>query len=314
MRRFDRATGIGIPVWGCALFLITALSMMSFADAMAEDTIKIGVLAKRGARKCLSMWSETGTYLSEQLARDVEIVPLKFTEVESMVDMGQVDFVLANSAFYAVLEKKFDVDAVATLINSRQGKALKEFGGVIFVKQGSQIKKLEDVKGKSMMCVKNSSFGGCHMGLRLLLNNGIDPAKDCSSFKEGQKHDNVVMAVKTGMVDVGTVRTDTIERMMSEGKVKLSDFHILHAINDGFPFVHSTALYPEWPLAACSKTSPALVAAVAKALKALPSDHPATKAAKIVGWTDPVDYGPVAECLREIKYGVFGEKRVATKD
>ncbi|MGD9123736.1 MAG: phosphate/phosphite/phosphonate ABC transporter substrate-binding protein, partial [Desulfarculaceae bacterium] len=230
---------------------------------------------------------------------------LKFTAIEPSVKDGVINFMLANSAFYVVMEKKYKVKAVATLINSRKGKALKEFGGVILVKKGSPIKTLADIKGKKFMCVKYSSFGGAQMAWRLLIENGIDPKKDCSAFIEGNKHDNVVLAVLNGSVDVGTVRSDTLERMQDEGKIKMSDFTIINKKTDAFPFVHSTRLYPEWPMAATAKTDSAVAKKVGEALISIKAGSPAAKAGKIVGWTEPADYTQVRECLKAIKYGVF---------
>lgn len=277
----------------------------SFATYAKAD-IKIGVLAKRGAPKCMKKWGATGAYLSKKLGTKVTILPLKFTAIEPVVKQGKIDFMLANSAFYVQMEKKYNVSAVSTLINSRKGKALKEFGGVILVRKDSPVQDLAGIKGKTFMCVKYSSFGGGHMAWRLLLENGIDPKKDCATFLEGGKHDNVVLAVKNGTVDVGTVRSDTLERMQDEGKIKISDFRIIHQVSDAFPFVHSTRLYPEWPMAACVKTDKGLAQKVADALIAMPSDSVAAKSAKIVGWTKPLDYESVTECLKTIKFGVFG--------
>lgn len=283
------------------ILLCVALAM----PAAAGEGVKIGVLAKRGAPVCMQQWGATGQYLSEKLGATVTIVPLKFEAIEPAVTAGAVDFVLANSAFYVELEKKYGCKAVATLINSRKGNALNEFGGVIFVRQDSPVQTLADVRGKKFMVVKRSSFGGSQMAWRLLLENGIDPDKDCTEVTEGKSHDNVVLAVLTGKCDVGTVRSDTIERMADEGKVNLSDFRIINQQDDGFPFVHSTQLYPEWPLAATRKADPAFTEKLAAALIALPADHPAAQTAKIVGWSEPADYTPVRECLQKIQYGAF---------
>lgn len=283
-----------------SIFLGLSFSFSAFAD------IKIGVLAKRGSIKCMKKWGATGAYLSKKLGMKVTILPLKFTAIEPALKSEKIDFLLANPAFYVVMEKKYNLYAVATLINSRQGKALQKFGGVIFVRKDSPIYSLQDIKGKKFMCVKYSSFGGAHMAWRLLLENGIDPQKDCSAFLEGRKHDNVVLAVKNGTVDVGTVRSDTLERMNDEGKIKISDFRIIHQINDDFPFVHSTRLYPEWPMAVCPKTDKVIAQKLADALIEMPSDSQAARSAKIVGWTKPLDYSSVKECLIAIKYGDFG--------
>lgn len=233
------------------------------------------------------------------------IVPLKFEAIEPAVAHQKVDFVLANSAFYVELQKKHGVEAVATLINSRNGNALSTFGGVILVKADSPIQNIADIAGKKFMVVKKSSFGGAQMAWRLLKENGVDPETDCAEFMFGNKHDNVVFAVKNGACDVGSVRSDTMERMADEGKIKMADFRIIHKVDDGFPFVHSTQLYPEWPIAACAHTNKAKAAQLAGALKALTQDNPAARSAKIVGWEEPADYAPVRECLTVINYGAF---------
>ncbi|MEJ2656153.1 MAG: PhnD/SsuA/transferrin family substrate-binding protein [Desulfobacterales bacterium] len=287
--------------------LLVAFIFCFSVSVQAQAGYKIGVLAKRGAPTCMKKWGATSAYLSEKLGEKFTVIPLKFTAIEPVVKSGKVDFLLANPAFYVTMKKAYGVHAITTMINSRRGKALKQFGGVLFVRSDSNIKKLSQIKGKKFMCVKYSSFGGGHMVWRLLVENGIDPKTDFSAFLEGQKHDNVVLAVQNGTVDVGTVRSDTLERMQEEGTIKMSEFRIIHQIKDDFPFVHSTRLYPEWPMAACKNTSSNLARKVAAALKEMPEDSTAAKAAKIVGWTEPLDYEQVTECLKTIKYGRFGE-------
>ena len=146
-----------------------------------------------------------------------------------------------------------------------------------------------------------SIFGGALMAWRLLLDNGIDPQKDTAAFLEGKEHDNVVLAVKNGLVEVGTVRSDTLERMQDEGKINMADFRIIHGVKDNFPFVHSTRLYPEWPMAALAGTSNETAEKITAALKAVTPESPAAKAAKISGWKDAADYGSVRECLDVIR-------------
>jgi two-component system sensor histidine kinase TtrS len=282
-------------IFGVALLFGIVFSMPAHAD------YKIGVLAKRGAPMCMKEWGATGAYLSEKLGEKFSIIPLKFTAVEPALKSGMIDFLLANPAFYVNMKKKYGVHAIATMINSRGGKALKQFGGVLFVRKDSNIKELSQVKGKKFMCVKYSSFGGGNMAWRLLEENGIHPKIDFAAILEGKKHDNVVLAVQNGTADVGTVRSDTLERMQEESKIKMSDFSIIHQIKDNFPFVHSTRLYPEWPMAANKNIPDGLGHKVAAALINMPKDSTAAKNAKIIGWTEPLDYAPVAECLKMIK-------------
>jgi phosphate/phosphite/phosphonate ABC transporter binding protein len=272
---------------------------------IASAEIKIGVLALRGPEKAVQQWGPTGEYLSAKLGEKVSIIPLKFEAVDPMVKDGQIDFFVANSAMFVEMEKKYKARAVATLINSVDGKPMDRFGGVIFVKNDSPIQKLEDIRGKKFMVVDFASFGGGQMAWRTLLEAGIDPQKDLAAFLEGKKHDNVVLAVLNGATDAGSVRTDIMERMQNEGKIKMSDFRIINQVKDDFPYVHSTILYPEWPMAAVAKTPADTAAKMLEALKGIPPGSPEAKAGENLGWKDPADYSSVRECLTTIKFGAF---------
>jgi phosphate/phosphite/phosphonate ABC transporter binding protein len=289
----------------CTLLLCAVLTLFFAGRAVAE--IKIGVLAMRGQEKVMTQWGPTADYLTNKIGEKVVIIPLKFEAIEPVVQQGKIDFMLANSAFFVEMEKKYRTRAVATLVNSLDGKPMDSFGGVIFVRQDSSIDTLEDIRGKKFMVVDFSSFGGGQMAWKLLLDKGIDPKKDTAAFLEGKKHDNVVLAVQNGVVDVGSVRTDTLERMQAEGKIKMTNFRIINQIKSDFPYVHSTILYPEWPLAALAGTSAELSAEIVEALKAITPNSPVALAASIYGWKDPADYSSVRECLKTIKFGAFAE-------
>ncbi len=280
------------------LAIIVFLCGVNFAAA--EPPVKIGVLAKRGMEITMKTWQATGDYLARKLGRDVRIVPLKFVEIEPALQNKTIDFLLANSAFYARFHKKYDLKAISTMVNRKGIYALDKFSGVLFVRKDSKIRRLQNIKGRRFMCVKYSSFGGAQMALRLLKESGINPENDCASFEEAGTHDNVVMAVLKRRTDIGTVRSDTLERMAAEGKISMDAFRIINEIKDGFQFVHSTRLYPEWPFAACQTTDPKLARNVAKALILLKSTHKAMTDAKVYSWTYPADYSDVTACLRVI--------------
>jgi phosphate/phosphite/phosphonate ABC transporter binding protein len=288
-----------IGMMGMAL----VVSAMFVAAAQAE--IKIGVLALRGAPKVMEEWTATGEYLTGKMGEPVTIMPLEFSAIEPMLKDGKIDFALANSAFFVEVEKLYGAKAVAMQINSADGKPFKEFGGVIFARKDSPINNLSDLKGKKFMVVKAFSFGGGQMAMRLLLQNGIDYRKDFAEFKEGGKHDNVILAVKNGAMDAGTVRTDVMEAMAAEGKISMSDFKIINQVKDSFPFVHSTELYPEWPMIAAKHVDADKVKKLGEALMAVKPDSDAAKKAGILGWAPPADFKSVRECLKALKYGAF---------
>jgi twitching motility protein PilJ len=288
--------------------LCLTLNLAWAASAMAETTYKIGVLAKNGPVKAMKQWKATSDYLTAKLAgKQFEIVPLDFDAVNPAIQAGKVDFFLVNSSMYITAKVRFGAKAVATMINSRQGQPLKAFGGVMFtLVDNDAINGLNDLRGKSFMAVKASSFGGWQMAYKELKNAGINPDKDFAKMEFGGKHDNVVYAVMNGAVEAGTVRTDTLERMAASGEIDMEEFKVINAQKYGdFPFVCSTPLYPEWPLAKSAHTDDALAAEVVTALKAMANDDPAAKAAKVVGWADALDYGPVEQLQEALQVGAF---------
>lgn len=282
---------------GSFLALLLALG----SSALPAADFQIGVLAKNGAAKALKQWEPTAVYLSEKMPEDsFTIVPLDFDDVYPAIEAQKVDFFLVNSSMFVTAKRRFGAVPIATMINSRQGQALSAFGGVILTYvDRDDIADLEDLKDKSFMAVKETSFGGWQMAYKELLDQGIDPRSDFSSLSFGGKHENVVFAVQNGEVDAGTVRTDTLERMAANGDIGMDEFKILARKESAdFPFVLSTALYPEWPMARTAATPESKGKEVADALIAMPADAAAAKAGKIVGWSEALDYAPV-EALQQ---------------
>jgi phosphate/phosphite/phosphonate ABC transporter binding protein len=291
-------------------FIWTAfvLVFLFSTTCFAAQTYKIGVLAKRGPVKALKQWKATGDYLTAKIAdKTFEIVPLDFDDVNPAIESNKVDFFLVNSSMFITAKVKFGASAVATMVNSRQGQPLKSFGGVILTSvDNDEINSIDDLKGKTFMAVKKSSFGGWQMAYKEILDAGVDPQQDFAKLEFGGKHDNVVLAVQNGAVESGTVRTDTLERMAAEGMIDMDEFKIINKkSHNGFPFVISSALYPEWPLAKTQKTSDAVAKEVLDALKQLKETDAAAKNAKIVGWVDALDYGPVEDLQKSLKVGAY---------
>ncbi len=290
----------------CVLMILSLFVLAT--GGFAQENYKIGVLAKNGPVKALQMWKATGDYLTTQLpGKTFEIVPLSFDEVNPAIEAGKVDFFLVNSSMYVTAKVRYGATAVATMVNSRQGQPLKSFGGVIITSDSNdEINAIGDLKGKRFMAVKESSFGGWQMAYKALLDAGVNPYSDFAKLEFGGKHDNVVYAIMNGAVDAGTVRTDTLERMVAAGEIDLADFKVINAqkYND-FPFMCSTALYPEWPLAKVRNVPDAVARSVVDALKQIKPADAAAKSAKVVGWVDALDYAPVESLQKALKVGAF---------
>ena len=275
-------------------------------DQKNKGIVYIGVLAKRGAEQCLKKWGETATYLGHKIPEHSFIIlPLAFDEIRDAVENRHIDFILANPSYYVNLEVTLGVKRIATLNNLHSnGTASNLFAGVLITrKDRDDIKTWKDINGKSFVAVDPRSLGGWHMVLRELKAEGIDPQKDFESLTFAGTHDAVVHAVENGSADVGTVRSDTLERMKQEGKIDVTSLKVLpfrFATMEKFPFLHSTRRYPEWPFAKADHTDEQLAKKVTIALLQMEEKSKAAQTARCKGWTIPQNYQPVHELLHDL--------------
>jgi signal transduction histidine kinase/ABC-type phosphate/phosphonate transport system substrate-binding protein len=277
--------------------------------AKAAQEITIAVLAIRGVDRAYKMWTPTAEYLSRQIpGHHFNIEPFSINSIDQVVKSNAADFVLANPALYAELESSYGISRIATLRNRRREGAQTQFGALIITRADrNDISDINSLAGKTFMAVHPRAFGGWWMTWRKLKQAGIDPEEDFSRLEfSGFPQDNVVFAVRDGKVDAGTIRTDILERMAADGKVNISDFKIIDAQKTpGFPYAHSTRLYPEWPFATTRTTNHELAQKVAVALLSLPADSPEAQAASSKGWTVPLNYQPVHDLMKELHVGPY---------
>ncbi len=281
----------------------------SGAQAVPDRTVRVGVLAYRGAAQARSRWAATVDYLTHAVpGYRFELKPYGLDGLERAVADGAVDFVLTNPGHYVVLEAGYGVTRIVTLRNRVGEHVLTRFGAVIFTRADHpSIRDIADLAGHRFMAVSPRAFGGFQMAWLELERRGIDPFEDLGELRfAGFPQDAIVRAVLAGEVDAGTVRTDTLERMAAEGAIRLDRVRVLgRRIESGFPFLLSTALYPEWPFSRLRGTPERLAQRVAVALLTLDPDSPEARAAGTAGWTIPLDYTPVHALYRALDIGPY---------
>ena len=291
------------------LFLSFAAGLSACSVLAAEHEVVIGVLAHRGDQACITKWTPTIDYLNEEVpGNGFRLLPLDLDEMSAALAAGELDFILTNPGNYVDLERQFGVSRITTLKNLHFGNPYTLFGAVIFTRADrDDIRELRDLDNKSFGAVSADALGGFQMAWRELQQAGVDPYGDLSRLQFfGFPQDNIVFAVRDGRIDAGTVRAETLERMISNGQVERADFRILNAHDaDDYPFPHSTRLYPEWAFAKVKRTSGALAKSVAIALMKMPAGHPAMLAGDYAGWTVPLNYQPVHELFMELGIGPY---------
>lgn len=293
----------------CTFFTLLFSFTLNSSAAVVKEEVHIGILAMWGDQIANKMWQPTITYLNRTISNYHFILkPLKLAETENAVKNEKVDFILTNPGNYIVLESSFGISRLATIKTKIQNKSTSQFAAVIFTKNSrDDIQTLQDLQNKSFMGVKKEAFGGFQMAWLELKKQNINPFEDFSSLEfSGLPQDKIVYAVLNNKVDAGTVRTTTLERMAAVGLLDLGKIKILNQkINNKFPFLHSTPLYPEWPIAKLKNTSHDVSKLLSIALLKLPANSAASINARNSGWTVPLDYSTVRNLFKELNIAPY---------
>jgi ABC-type phosphate/phosphonate transport system substrate-binding protein len=263
------------------------------------DAVKVGVLAIRSAVAANSQYGPVVEYLEDELGRSFELVPLGQDDIFDAVATGEIDFVMSNPLSSVQISRLYGTEFIGTLDRDSTGP---EFGGIIIVRDDSDIIDLADLRGRDVTCVAfQTAAAGCNFQVLHLLEAGVAP-DDFGSFTETPSQDNIVLAVLNGDVDAGFVRTGQLERMVADGiLLDTSELRILDQQASDYVFPHTTRLYPEWPFAALAATDDELVEAVSAALLGLDADSEAAEALGAVGFVEPLDYGPLSDLVVELQ-------------
>ena len=285
-------------------------SLTTFVDPLNlnRTEVKIGVLAERGIEATLKRWNPLTEYLNTKLDNYYfTVVPLDYNQLDVDIADNKIDFFITNTLNYVQLEHLYGASRIATLLNNNSSTQDKfsKYGGVIFTKVDNQhINSIEDIKGKSFAAVDKHSFGGWIMAYDEFINHGV--TQDDIEVTFVKTHDAVVEAVLKGQVESGTIRTDTLERLVNEGKIKLSDIKVINVkSHKGFPYLVSTQLYPEWPFSKLKHTPNKLANDVLSVLLNISPDHKVFKEIKADEWTVPLNYNAVHGLLKKLQISPY---------
>jgi diguanylate cyclase (GGDEF)-like protein/PAS domain S-box-containing protein len=298
---------------GCLASLCAiAQSTSSSANAPeAKPTLRFAVLSFRPATEMMARWNPVAQYLGEMVpSHRIELLPLDYPDLARAVRERKVDLVLTQPAHYVALSVEQQLySPLATLVETEQGLAMTQFGGVILARTDNPgIQRLSDLRNRRIATSNHESFGGFQVQAFELLELGI--SLDDLQIIETKTQDGVIAALKDGLADAGFVRTGLLEQMEKEGKLDLSDFKILRAEKTpDFPLILSTRPYPQWALAAMPWLDQLTARQVAGAMLSLPHDGEVAKKAKINGFNIPGEYRSVERVMRALRVPPF-EKRV----
>ena len=132
-----------------------------------------------------------------------------------------------------------------------------------------------------------------------MLKAGVDVMGTMTVEFKGGHEPAIKATIVDKTCDIGIARTETVERMISNGEFTAADIFTIgnQGAALGFPQRLTTVLYPEWPLASLAHVPREIEQLVAVPLLNLENTDPQPVSGAYAGFTFPYSYEPVRSML-----------------
>jgi phosphonate transport system substrate-binding protein len=215
--------------------IITSAAALLFAatTAHAQDykakypELTFAVVPAENASGVMDRWTPFAEYLSKQLGVKVTLrVANDYAAVIEGQRAGNIQIAYYGPASFARARVTgVKTDAFAIDVNS---DGTKGYYSVFYVGADSPYKTLQDLKGKNLGLVDPNSTSGNNMPRFKMNQMGVDPDSFFSKVVFTGSHENAVLALAQGTVDVAANwwnadDDSNLTRMLGKGMVKKTD-------------------------------------------------------------------------------------------
>ena len=211
------------------LSLTACKSEQGEKNQISGPTYKIGYMICNSEKETHHRFDAFTHYLSKKLNANFEMVAIDTTEFMAQVET--LDFTHTNSLLYVMLNRLHGVEILATEKKDSLGSKSQ---GVFIVRSDSEIKTINDLKGKSILFGPTLAPTGFMSQIDLLQKNGIDPENDLAFYtipRGSFKHEKVVYGVLFEKYNAGALPIGDVENMITDNRIAADDFGSLLRLN-----------------------------------------------------------------------------------
>jgi len=134
----------------------------------------------------------------------------------------------ADIAWYGPVtfgEAKKMCGAELLAVDVKKGKSVYYSG--IYVRKGNGINDIKDLKGRSLAVGSTHSTSSFNFPVAMIINAGLDPAKDLGKVVIAGSHTNSIAALKEGRVDAAAASFNSWEKAVKKGIIDPQEFKVL---------------------------------------------------------------------------------------
>lgn len=168
----------------------------------ANEPIRFGILSIAPPPRIHAKWQPFVRYVSRQIGHEVKIViPRGFKKMKTAAAAGEVDFFYVNSHVFYRLKQSGKAIGVGQMENI---SGLTTSTSDIFVRSDSEIKNIEQLKGKSIAFVSPMGAGGYLAPRSYLYSKGVNTKKQTKEIFT-KNLSNSIHQVLLGEINAGTM-------------------------------------------------------------------------------------------------------------
>lgn len=189
------------------------------------------IIPAENASSVVNRWQPFTDYLTRELGTKVTLrVASDYAAVIESQRSGAVHIASYGPAsFSRALLTNVPISAFAIEVNE---DGTKGYHSVFYVKKDSPYQKIADLRGKNLGLVDPNSTSGYNVPLFALDKQGIDAEKFFGNVVITGSHENAIIALHNGQVDVvanwwNDANESNLRRMERKGLAKYDDFRII---------------------------------------------------------------------------------------
>jgi phosphonate transport system substrate-binding protein len=220
---------------GLMMISVTACGKGGQKEATEKEkpSFKIGAIPDQNASELNRNMGEMAKYLSEATGIKVEFVPsVEYAALVTGFERGEI-----KMAWFGGLT---GVQARAVAPGSEaivQRPMDAKFKSVFITQNDLDVKKLEDIKGKTFTFGSESSTSGSLMPRHFMAEAGIDPEKDLNGAPNySGNHDKTIALVQSGAFETGALNISVWEKAIKENKVDLNKVKVFYTTPEYFDY------------------------------------------------------------------------------
>jgi phosphonate transport system substrate-binding protein len=190
------------------LLLGLALVLPPATSQAAPERVIIGVIPEINLVKQMERFTPLGRYLEKKTGMTVEIKPLSnYGMLYEQLRDGDIDAGFFGSFVYAMTRARLGIIPLARPVHP-DGKST--YTGVLFARKDSGIRKVADMKGRTIALADPATTGGYIAQKDYLSHHGINIDTDMKILWTSS-HEAAIRAVLSQQADVGGAK-DTVVR------------------------------------------------------------------------------------------------------